>query len=119
MTKNQTVELLKKQLPGFYSVDQVIDIINGIEEDGQAQAYNENQIEGLIQSIEGKVERVVQNMYSEDLVDFDSADFSLCGKEISLDSVDADKDKITETVSEAVRKVLLDFFPAPKQLETA
>lgn len=119
MTKNQTVELLKKQLPGFYSVDQVINIINGIEEDGQAQAYNENQIEGLIQRIEDKVERAVQGMYSEDLVDLDSADFSLNGKEIELDSVDANKDLISETVSEAVRAVLLDFFPAPKQLETA
>lgn len=117
MTKNQTVELLKKQLPGFYSADQVIKLINDIEESDQA--YNEDQVENLIQRIEDKVERAVQGMYSEDLVDFDSADFSLCGKEISLDSVDADKDKITETVSEAVRKVLLDFFPAPKQLETA
>jgi len=113
MTKMQTVELLKKQLPGFYSVDQVIDIINDIEDVNQA--YSEDQVEKLIRSIEDKVERAVQNMYSEDLVDFDSADFSLCGKEISLDSVDADKDKISETVSEAVRKVLLDFFPAPKE----
>ena len=117
MTKNQTVELLKKQLPGFYSADQVIKLINDIEDVNQA--YNEDQVENLIQSIEDKVERAVQGMYSEDLVDFDSADFSLCGKEISLDSVDANKDQISETVSEAVRKVLLDFFPAPKQLETA
>ena len=117
MTKNQTVELLKKQLPGFYSADQVIKLINDIEEDDQV--YNEDQVVNLIQSIEDKVERAVQGMYSEDLVDFDSADFSLCGKEISLDSVDANKDQISETVSEAVRKVLLDFFPAPKQLETA
>lgn len=119
MTKNQTVELLKKQLPGFYSADQVIKLINDIEEDGQAQAYNENQIEGLIQSIEGKVERVVQNMYSEDLVDTSTAEFSLSGNEIILDSVDANKDEIAEAVSEAVREILVDFFPAPKQLETA
>lgn len=117
MTKNQTVELLQKQLPGYYSVEQVISIINGIEEGDRA--YNEDQVENLIQRIEDKVERAVQGMYSEDLVDFDSADFSLNGKEISLDSVDANKDLISETVSEAVRKVLLDFFPAPKQLETA
>lgn len=117
MTKNQTVELLKKQLPGFYSADQVIKLINDIEEGDQV--YNEDQVENLIQEIEDKVERAVQGMYSEDLLDFDSAHFSLYGKEISLDSVDANKDQISETVSEAVRKVLLDFFPAPKQLETA
>lgn len=117
MTKNQTVELLKKQLPCFYSVEQVINLINEIEDVNQD--YNEDQVENLIQKIEDKVERAVQGMYSEDLVNFDSADFSLNGKEIELDSVDANKDLISETVSEAVRAVLLDFFPAPKQLETA
>lgn len=117
MTKNQTVELLKKQLPCFYSVEQVINLINDIEDVNQA--YSEDQIEKLIQSIEGKVERVVQNMYSEDLVDTSTAEFSLSGNEIILDSVDANKDEISETVSEAVREILVDFFPAPKQLETA
>lgn len=117
MTKNQTVELLKNQLPGFYSADQVIRLIRCIEED--SPSYDEDQVENLIQSIETKVERAVQDMYSEDLVDFESADFSLSGREISLDSVNAHKDKISETVSEAVRSVLLDFFPAPKQLQTA
>ena len=32
MNKNQTIELLKNQLPGFYSVEQVISLIEGIEE---------------------------------------------------------------------------------------
>jgi hypothetical protein len=32
MTKNETVDLLKNQLPGFYSVEQVIKMVNDIEE---------------------------------------------------------------------------------------
>jgi hypothetical protein len=103
MTKNQTVELLKKQLPGYYSADQVINLINEIEDVSQ----------DLV------VERALRDMYSDDLVDLESAEFSLSGNEISLDSVDANEDQIKERVTEAVREALLDYFPAPKQLETA
>jgi len=35
MTKQQTVELLKQQLPGFYSVEQVIKMIDDIEDNSQ------------------------------------------------------------------------------------
>jgi len=115
MTKMQTVELLQKQLPGFYSVDQVINLINDIEEDGQARAYNENQIENLLETIDDKVEIAIRNMYTDDLVDLSTAEFSLSGNEIQLDSVDANTSEIVEKVMEEVRKVLLDFFPAPKE----
>ena len=117
MTKNQTVELLKKQLPGYYSADQVINLINEIEDENQDLVVDK--IEGLIERVETKVERALRDMYSDDLVDLDSAEFSLSGNEISLDSVDANEDQIKERVTEAVREALLDYFPAPKQLETA
>ena len=31
MTKKQTLELLEKQMPSFYSLDQVVELIKGIE----------------------------------------------------------------------------------------
>jgi len=74
---------------------------------------------GLIERVETKVERALRDMYSEDLVDLDSAAFSVCGNELSLDSVDVNEGQIKERVTEAVRGALLDYFPAPKQLETA
>jgi len=115
MTKTQTVELLQQQLPGFYSVDQVIKMINDIEDDSQALAYNENEIEGLLERIEDKVERVLGNLYFEDFVDTDSAEFSLNGNEIQLDSVEINKSEIREAVMEKVREAILDYFPAPKE----
>ena len=33
MTKNQTIDLLKSQMPGFYSVEQVINMIEKIEDE--------------------------------------------------------------------------------------
>ena len=37
MNKQQTIELLKQQLPGFYSVEQVIKLINDIDVDETSQ----------------------------------------------------------------------------------
>ena len=115
MTKSQTVELLQQQLPGFYSVEQVIKLISDIEEDGQAQAYNETQIEDLIGSIESAIERRLGGMDSDDLVDKDSAEFELNGNEISLYSVEANSGTISEECGDVVRDKLLDFFKAPNE----
>lgn len=115
MTKSQTVELLEKQLPGFYSVAQVIKLINDIEEDSQAQAYNENQIEALIEKIANKVENKLDRMCSEDFVDFDSAEFELNGNEISVTGIDVNASTITEEINDVISDAIHDFFPAPKE----
>lgn len=114
MTKVQTVELLQKQLPGFYSVEQVIKIINDIEEDGQAQAYNEDQVEGLVESIEQSISKRLDRMDSDDLVDKDSAEFELYGNEISLSSVRVNDGMIAEECTEVVREKLFAFLKAPE-----
>ena len=110
MTKQATVELLKQQLPGFYSVEQVIKMINDIEDDSQVEAYNENQLESIADEIYDEVHRVLSNMYTGDLIDTDTAEFSLCDKTIELDSVDIDKDSIVDTVIEQVKKVMWNKF---------
>ena len=120
MTKQATVELLKQQLPGFYSVEQVINIINGIEDDSQVEAYNENQLEIIADEIYDEVRDALSKMYTNDLIDTDSAEFSLYDKTIELDSVDIDKDSIADTVIEEVKKVMWDkFLLKAKQEEVA
>jgi hypothetical protein len=47
MTKNQTIDLLKNQLPGFYSVEQVINLIEKIEE-GSSRKITTNDIQKAI-----------------------------------------------------------------------
>ena len=115
MTKSQTVELLKKQLPGFYSVEQVIEMIDKIEEDSQAQAYNENQIEALIDKITQKVENALNRMCSDDFVQLDTAEFELSGNEINVTDIEVNTDTIIDEVSDAVSDALHDFFPAPQE----
>jgi hypothetical protein len=113
MTKQATVELLQQQLPGFYSVEQVIKLINDIEDVGVAATAD--QVEDLVSSIETAIERVLQRMDSDELVDKESAEFELNGNEISLYSVEANDGLISEECAGVVRTKLLDFFKAPSE----
>jgi hypothetical protein len=109
MNKKQTVELLKQQLPGFYSLEQVIGIINGIEE---GRSFNP---EELIEKISRKVETALLRMDTEDLVDTGSAEFELHGNEINLERVDVNVEDILEEVREVITEVVTDYFPAPSE----
>jgi hypothetical protein len=69
----------------------------------------------LISNIETAIERAIQRMDSDDLVDKDSAEFELNGNEISLYSVEANDGTIAEECADVVRTKLLDFFKAPSE----
>jgi uncharacterized membrane protein YheB (UPF0754 family) len=118
MTKQMTVELLQQQLPGFYSVDQVIKMINDIEDDSQAQAYNESQIESLIDLITAKVEHVIDRMDAGDLVDYDSAQFDLNGNEISVVDIDTNTSTLVDEINDVISDAVNDFFSV-KETQTA
>ena len=93
MNKQQTIETLQKQLPSFYSLEQVINIINDIED-------NSNTLSGdLVQVIMGSISRSLYD--SSELVDRDSAEFELgYDNKIELSSIDVDIEKILEIVEE-------------------
>ena len=71
MTKNQTVDLLKSQMPGFYSVEQVINLIEKIEEGSSRKITTED--------IQKAIDKVVDYMDRDqrEIFDFDSAEFEL------------------------------------------
>ena len=71
MTKNQTIDLLKNQLPGFYSVEQVINLIEKIEE-GSSRRITTDDIEQAID----KVIRWVEHNERE-FLDLESAELEM------------------------------------------
>jgi hypothetical protein len=92
MTKQQTIETLQNQLPCFYSLEQVISIINGIED-------NNTLNDDSIQMIMKKISRSLHD--SSELIDHGSAEFELeYNNTITLASIDVDIDKILEIVEE-------------------
>jgi hypothetical protein len=104
MNKQQTLESLKKQLPSFYSLEQVIEIINGIEEDTKPAAPNTLSKE-VRQELTTCIMDAIAGESSKHLVDFESAEFELeYNNTISLCNVDIDYDHIETTVKLALNE---------------
>lgn len=118
MTKQKTVELLQQQLPGFYSVQQVIELVNNIEEDTQAIAYNEDAMDELKDLICTKVRTALERMSGSDIVDFDSAELELNGNEVSVYDISVNEETIIEEVNDAVDSAFEKFFQ-PQETQTA
>jgi len=74
MTKNETVDLLKSQLPGFYSAEQVINLIEKIEEEQVKPKLSVTQVREIAQSIVDAIEEEASN---DNIVCFDDVEFEL------------------------------------------
>jgi hypothetical protein len=108
MTKNQTIELLQKQLPSFYSLEQVIDIVKGIDE-GVPKLSSEG-INELVSRIEDHVRSQVEDLSAGEVVDMHSAEFELNGNELSLESVDIEYSTIVDNATNNLDEVIEEFF---------
>ena len=115
MTKQMTVELLQKQLPGFYSVQQVIELVNNIEDGG---SFDEEKMDELKDLISTKVRTALERMNGGDIVDFDSAELELNGNEVSVYDISVNQDSIIDEVNDAVDKAFEKFFQ-PQETQTA
>jgi len=109
MNKQQTVELLKQQIPGFYSVEQVINLINDIDETGGK--LSDKQIEELTQSIQEKVSRAIRNFDTNDIVDTSSAEFNIgYNNTLELDCVDVDLNSLEDEIEGTIESTVTEFF---------
>jgi hypothetical protein len=89
--------LLSKQLPGFYSVEQVIELIKNIEESGPTLtkvSYDEL-VETLIDNIDG---------YGVDAIG--NYDLEMCDREVTLERVSFDY----RTLHNAITNTLEDYI---------
>ena len=100
MTKNQTVDLLRSQLPGFYSVEQVINLIEKIEE-GSSRKITTNDIE---QAIDKVISWIDNN--ERDIVDLDSAELEMdYSNRIEVVGIQIN----TESIREVLENNFMDF----------
>jgi len=106
MTKQQTIDTLKTQLPGFYSAEQVIEMISKIEDAGSAP-FDVNEFKD---QIEEAVRNAIENMDAGDVVDYDSAEFSIDRREIVFDCIDVNTSDIVDNVMGSIENVFDGFF---------
>jgi hypothetical protein len=94
MTKQQTIELLGKQLPGFYSVEQVIKMINDIEESGSFELSDD-----MVSTISDDIAEALQG---EGIDIVDDYELSMNYREVELDSIDFSTSRIKSAVKDAI-----------------
>ena len=112
MTKNQTIDLLRNQLPGFYSVEQVINLIDKIEEEKvqSAPKLTLDQLREITQSIVNAIEEEAQR---DNIVCYEDVEFELgWDRKIEVTDVPINFDAIRD----CIENELTDFFePADEE----
>jgi hypothetical protein len=95
MTKAETLAALKNQLDSFYSLEQVIKIIEGIEPEPASGVLTEEQCDSILGSIENCFDRC-----GTDFIDLSSAEFEFGydGKTVELRTVDFDVHEIMHSI---------------------
>jgi hypothetical protein len=96
MTKQQTIETLQKQLPGFYSAEQVIKMISEIEDSGSTGTLTDEQINDLADQIADEIQDAGTDIIYE-------YDLSMNYREVELDSISFNSGDITDIVKRAIR----------------
>ena len=92
MNKQQTIELLQQQIPGFYSVEQVINIINDIEDAVEVKAEINDEL----------IDSIVDEIAEAGLDLIDDYDLEMNYKEVELSGVDIDRDVIRKAIKSAL-----------------
>ena len=125
-----TQESIMKAYPSIYCKEDVLQMLNGftkniilwvteLKEQGPVMSVEgiQDLSEKLIYAINKRVDRLDSN----EVVDFDSASFSInYNNTIEIDSMDYNSDTISAEVDAAVDEVLHDYFltEAPEETET-
>ena len=109
MTKQQTIELLEKQMPSFYSLEQVVELIKGIEVGSIID------VEDLYSEIKVLIKDNIEEMDSEEAIDFSSAEFSLNYNEVSLDDVKIDFEEVGSRACYGLDQLIEGFIERQKE----
>ena len=83
-TKEQAIESIKGSISSIFSKEDVIAIINSIEEPKNLP-FNSDDL----------AHDIAHRLRTDHVIDFDSAEFDLVGKEISLESVEFDDTELS------------------------
>jgi hypothetical protein len=111
MTKSQTVDLLRNQLPGFYSVEQVINLIEKIEEEQAKPKLLDFQIRDITNSIMSEIQEEASR---DNIIDVNEIEFEISyDKRIEVTDVPINFDVIRDCIENS----LADAF-GPQEEET-
>ena len=113
ISKEELLDVLSAQNDCYYSLAQVVDMIKKIE-DPKPVLSSKVQVtaEGYDSFLDAVRERFEANFGGHNggrFIDLDTADFSLNGNRVELDSVDLDADEVVDTAVECLENVLIQY----------
>jgi hypothetical protein len=128
MNKQQAIENVNGMSPSLvlFTKEQVVEIIESLEQP-TVPAENTISREGLHEILmeygSTMIHKIRKYVDFNDVVDEDTAEFSLCGNEIVLDSVNVDSDKICDEIEnsldleELASNLIERLFPMSEVME--
>jgi len=100
MNKTQTIDLLKNQMPGFYSVEQVINLIEKIEEEPMKPKLSVDQLREITNSIMSSIEEEASR---DNIICMEDVEFELgWDKRIEVTDVPINFDAIRDCVENSL-----------------
>ncbi len=121
ISKQELLDVLSAQNDCYYSLAQVVEMINKIE-DPKPVLSSKVQVtaEGYDSFLDAVRERFEANFGGHNggrFIDLDTADFSLNGNRVELDSVDLDADEVIDTAVECLENVLNQYVEVLEKSE--
>jgi hypothetical protein len=126
MTQTQAAQAFEKHtaqvqsaFPSLFTKEDVIKVLRALQddldfEDEDSEFLTQEQLDGLREDICNKVENKIERLYSDDLVDLDSAELELNGDRISVISIEVN----TSTIVDEISTIIDDVFREVKVKET-
>jgi hypothetical protein len=112
ISKEELLDILSAQNDCYYSLAQVVEMINKIE-DPKPVLSSKVQVtaEGYDSFLDSVRERLEGNFCGsgDNFIDTDTAEFSLNGNRVELDSVDLNSDEVVDTAMECLENVLNQY----------
>jgi len=121
ISKEELLDILSAQNDCYYSLAQVVDMIKKIE-DPKPVLSSKVQVtaDGYDSFLDAVRERFEANFGGHNggrFIDLDTADFSLNGNRVELDSVDLNADEVVDTAVECLENVLIQYVEVLEKSE--
>ena len=94
-TVNETVELVKNSPSSIFTKDDVVNLLSAIRSEN---GLTRDTVDRLLELIEDNL----RNVDTDDMIDKSTAEFSLDGNQLELDSVEVDSSYVFDEVESAV-----------------
>jgi len=108
----QAIALVENQLGSVFTKEDVINLINRIELPKPAIATEltpELKIQ-VLNEYESTIKRYVSRNSDEEIIDIDSADFTIgYGNRIEIDSISIDTDRLEDIIENAVEEIITEL----------